>query len=673
MSEEALKGTLRNFGFTDTEAEVYLFISKHSALKGTEIAKYMGKDKAQVYHTLRTLQTKGYVESTFEAPVRFIPVSFETVLELAIKAKKNEVSQIESARRELLDYWKSTHKPQSALPVEKFVVLNGRHQIYSKVGQMVNSARKQLLLISTVPSLLRADQFGLFDEANNDPEVKYRFVTKLSDENIASVRGLFNEWADSKLNFNVKSRDITANLSPRMVIRDDKEALFFITPPPVGGTEEYDGSCLWTNCGDLVQAFTTVFEDIWVNSTDTQLIIRSSEKGKSFTGVGDEKLAPENFLEALKGCKKEVFWVTSPAGLLAISKNMSLLRNWLENGVTAKILAPITNETQEAVKDIGSYIEIRHVTSDYIETAIIDNTHLFQFNEPSKVTDSKPFNDRQAIYSNNIEFIQKTRKMLESVWLTAQEPSATTLTPTNETKPNNDTFYNQTVPKTIQKMHSSKILSHKEPEKIENRQIIEEMIWSPPPDNSEVIAKTFGTNCQAIVRLPAHFNIPKTLFHVYHIERQSTYGRENALLLHPWLETPQGYAYVFSALFTDNPKALDLWKKVCANSPAEQNIHLINEEALEVRVHGNTLFAGWTVPLQLSKSCTIPPCCLLVEGYGNTRSYAYTVVIPSGYKLKTEVNYNEAFVTFLHPMSKYSGPGTDGAIGRDTVMEFIKL
>ena len=42
--------------------------------------------------------------------------------------------------------------------------------------------------------------------------------------------------------------------------------------------------------------------------------------------------------------------------------------------------------------------------------------------------------------------------------------------------------------------------------------------------------------------------------------------------------------------------------------------------------------------------------------------------LPSGTKINFEANSYEAFVTFYHPASKYSGPGTDGTIGRDVVI-----
>jgi hypothetical protein len=85
-------------------------------------------------------------------------------------------------------------------------------------------------------------------------------------------------------------------------------------------------------------------------------------------------------------------------------------------------------------------------------------------------------------------------------------------------------------------------------------------------------------------------------------------------------------------------------------------------------MHGNVVFAGWTVPIPLLPSKYIlPPSCILFEGYTKVIISAISFVLPSGVKLHAEGTGLNAFVTFFHPSSKYSGPGTDGTIGKDII------
>ena len=94
---------------------------------------------------------------------------------------------------------------------------------------------------------------------------------------------------------------------------------------------------------------------------------------------------------------------------------------------------------------------------------------------------------------------------------------------------------------------------------------------------------------------------------------------------------------------------------------------------MQIRVHGNTLFAGWTVPIPLYPSeHVLPPACVLIEGYGDIKTDAYRIIEPSGAEVKVKQNGFDAFVTFMHPSSKYSGPGTDGFLIRDFFLEVTK-
>jgi hypothetical protein len=58
---------------------------------------------------------------------------------------------------------------------------------------------------------------------------------------------------------------------------------------------------------------------------------------------------------------------------------------------------------------------------------------------------------------------------------------------------------------------------------------------------------------------------------------------------------------------------------------------------------------------------------MMIEGYGDVKTTGYTMDIPQRFKVEIEQNYFDAFVTFMHPSSRYSGPGTDGLFVRDYI------
>ena len=160
------------------------------------------------------------------------------------------------------------------------------------------------------------------------------------------------------------------------------------------------------------------------------------------------------------------------------------------------------------------------------------------------------------------------------------------------------------------------------------------------------------------------------LIRIHHVEKHSTFGAEDVILINLWLETTRGPAYVPVAVLSDSPTAPARWGKHAGGPPANSNVQIAKSDELQIRIHGNTLFAGWTVPITLYPSeYVLPPACLLIEGYGDVKTEAFSVIQPTGGKFTAKQNGFDAFVTFMHPSSKYSGPGTDGFLVRDFVME----
>jgi hypothetical protein len=189
-----------------------------------------------------------------------------------------------------------------------------------------------------------------------------------------------------------------------------------------------------------------------------------------------------------------------------------------------------------------------------------------------------------------------------------------------------------------------------------------------PPKSQ--LCRVYASQAIAIIHPPDFFNLPPMLIRVHHVEKHSTFGAEEVLMINLWLETPNGPAYVPVAVLVDSPKAQARWKMNFGASPAAQNVRLAKKDELQIRVHGNNLFAGWTVPIPLLPSKYIlPAACILIEGYGDVKTAAYTIANQWGGRVSGRQNGFDAFATFMHPSSRYSGPGTDGFFVRDFVAD----
>jgi sugar-specific transcriptional regulator TrmB len=262
LGEATVKDVLRSLKLTEKEAEVYLFLSKHGILKCSEISKALKRHKSQIYRILKILQNKGLLQVTLESPSRFSAVPLETILDLSITSKIDEAKHFENARKEILAYWSQINPQKLEVPIEKFSVIEGNNKIYSRLIQMVKETKRQLTIALTKTCFFQAEQFGIFDAIATQSQnltVQFNFVTDDSSQEWDPAKyfnGFFNNLQFKHLIYNSKFRPM-----PRMVIRDNEEILFFITSCAEDSSVSQEEVCLWTDCKELVQAFSIMCED----------------------------------------------------------------------------------------------------------------------------------------------------------------------------------------------------------------------------------------------------------------------------------------------------------------------------------------------------------------------------------------------------------------------------
>ncbi len=672
MGEGTIEGVLSSFGLTEREVEMYLFLAKHEVLKCGEIAKGLKKHTAQIYRVLKILQSKGLVESTLESPTRFAAVSIETIIDQRIKAKHDEAALIEKTRNEVLTYWKNIRiQPVIEPSLEKFLVVEGNHKIYAKISQMVKETKNQLSAVTTAAGLSRAEQFGVFQAVSEHPlksKIQFRFLTELSSQNAKAVKALLKRATKANVNFKGRNPNLELKVSTQMVIRDEDEILVFITPSYASPANGKDDVCLWTNCKTLVQSFLAVFEDLWHNSKEIETD-RTMRKKQS---VMDAETAKKKYERTVNSAKKEILMLTSPEGLTEFWGQKPLaFEECAARGVSIKIMAPVVKENLEAAKQLSKFCMVRHVPINYLPTTIIDAEKLFQFRASQDQENPDPTQCfGEILYSVDRLHVEMIKTALNDLWETSQAPSTVTLE--SIVGPNGPAVFPIPANDQLNKFHGNiTVVDVKPPGAITEKDLLNKIINAQriiTKNPAKDVSRRYASMGLAVIHPPDRFNLPDMMIEAVHVDKQSSFGPGDYMVVFLWLETPKGHAYVPVAVAGEPLNAYELIRRTYEGSPAGKNIQRVEKNEIEISVHGNTLFAGWTVPIQLCPSKYIlPPACILIEGYGSVKTRAYTILAPSGFRHMVETNYFDAFVTFIHPSSKYSGPGTDGILYRDHI------
>ncbi len=672
MSQEDVLKTLSDLGLNRLDSKIYIYLAKKGPQKGKDISKALKLQKQQLYRSLKKLQRKAIVSATLEHPASFSAVSFEKVLDLFIRAKLEEVQNIQYEKSKLLSNWEAIKIEATPDTSARFMVIEGRNIIYSRIKQMINETKSQIAIISTVTGLARANLFGLLDAGFKHPQlskVQFRLLTHLSKENVSIMQALLTETPKAKLRFEIRNPNLGLGLFPQMVIRDEEEVMFFINPKVDGTLPKQDDLCLWTNCKSLIHSFLVMFEELWRNSTDIEKKITELRTGKATPKtylISDSEIIKKKYDEMKHSSEKEILMLTSSKGLIEQAKGIVQLKKLTDKGITIKIMAPIVKENWEAMEQISKVCGVRHVPLQYWRTTIVDGKHLLQFKTASSSREEGSIHVDNAFYSDDPEWIETVRTALLNIWTSAQPPSTKTLESII------GTYGSPLFPMPKDDLRSKliyKVVDFKPPGTIKEKDLLNKIIHAKkiiPKDPFKDVSAAYGSHALGIIHLPDKFNLPDMMIQAYRHDKQSSFGAGETIIVYLWLETPQGYAYVPVAIADDNPKGRTAWLLITKGTPAEKNIHTLKKDQIQVQIHGNTLFAGWTVPIPLfPEKYVLPPACVLFEGYGESRTVGYTLMLPNGVKCKMEDVSFDAFVTFIHPATKYSAPGTDGVLIRD--------
>jgi sugar-specific transcriptional regulator TrmB len=680
MSQEEVLKTLSDFGLSRLDSKIYIYLAKKGPRKGKEISKALNVQKQMLYRSLKKLQSKAIVSATLERPARFSAVSFDKVLDLFIRAKLEEAQNIRQEKRKLLSSWKAIQTGAAPDTSARFMVIEGRNIIYSRIKQMINETKSQMSVISTVNGLVRADQFGLLDASLKNqlhPKIQFRVLTHLSENNVGALKTLLKETPKAEARFEIRNPNLDLILFPRMLIRDEEEVVFFINPKVDGSLPDQDNMCLWTNCKSLIQSFSTMFEDLWRNSTEIERKIAEIETGKptpkTFV-IRDAESIKKKYKEIMQSARKEIVLLTSSKGLIEYWKKMPQLEKWAKRSVSIKIMAPIVKENWEAMEQLSKFCTAKHVPIHYWGTSMVDGKHLFLFKKPQVELESTFYFDN-AFYTNDVEWVETIKNALNDIWNSSQTPSATTLEPF--TKPTGHPIFPLPQKDLRTKLFHYKLIDFKPPGTITEEDVLNKIIHGKRcivKDPSKDIERSYGSYAFAVIHPPDQFNLPDMAIQVWKRDKKSSFGEGDDLTVYLWGDTPSGHAYIPVATILDNPHVPhpSAWGEDQAGTPVAKNFQLVKKDELQVLVHGNTMFAGWTVPIQLyPPNYVLPPACLLIEGYGDIRTTAFTLATPSDARITLEDNAFDAFVTFIHPASNYSGPGTDGILIRDSISTTI--
>ncbi len=488
MSEKDVTKFLQILGLSKREIQVYMFLAKSGVQSTSFVAKRLKMERVQAYRTFKKLQEKGFIEATLERPTRFTIVPFETLVDNFINTKKNEVVNLNDQKQDLLTAWLSISAPESEYPVAKFSIITGKKKIHSKMLNMIEESKKEVIVLTTALGLIQEDIAGIFDAAfvpSEEHNVQTQIITEIAPENLKVVERIERNIVEDKLNIKLRHVNMSSKFFPRFLIKDEEEAILYAPFGNEASVLNLEDEGLWINDKMFISVLKAFFVQMWHSGVDAS---RRIDELKSGIPIG-ETLVIKSVEEAwnkvtkiLDSAKKDIVIITSSQSINRLAEDDPIVK-YFKKGLNTRIMASIDLDNLEPAQKLAKEYEVKHVPISYLTMMLVDDKHLFMFKMPplSDFGTESAFYLADTFYSSDPSQIERVSEMLSDIWkrgidITEISSQAGTKLPTVEIATT------ETVAETVSKMLENNVTSvliterHKPIGVINDRELLREIV-----------------------------------------------------------------------------------------------------------------------------------------------------------------------------------------------------
>ena len=240
------------FGLTQNQARVYLFLSKNTSKSAPDISKSLKIARTETYHLLNGLQSKGITIAAFGKPTKFQAVPFDKSINILVNNERSRIDELEKQTLYMISQWNlipDTETAEALIKENRFQIVQGKVSIVGKLNQLINSAKKDVLLLGSEKDFMKFYHTDFIDSVK-DTNINIKILMSTNnnapyivDELPANCIQKFEDSLGENLWF---------------LIKDCEEIFFFIK-----NSENEEMLAVWTDSKTMLNSMKLLFNMIW--------------------------------------------------------------------------------------------------------------------------------------------------------------------------------------------------------------------------------------------------------------------------------------------------------------------------------------------------------------------------------------------------------------------------
>ncbi len=260
--ESRFNELLVGLGLPNAAAKAYVSLLSLGRSGVQAISDRSGLERAQTYHVLKDLQSRGIVEVTLTRPLNFVPLDAEAAISRLLQQQSEQLSEIRSSWNKLRGELR-VQKKQVLEERPSYSLVKGRRNIYLRMVLDISHSHKEVRLLMSPRGVMRERRFtkvygGLSRKSRTGTKV--RIITQVTPENVQAVA----DWARI-----AEIRSATPQTSNSSTYDDSRTSICLSVVEDLSLDTESHVS-LWTNAPTFITAMNEYFWTLWKSSTPVE-------------------------------------------------------------------------------------------------------------------------------------------------------------------------------------------------------------------------------------------------------------------------------------------------------------------------------------------------------------------------------------------------------------------
>ena len=266
MNTEEIISHLEYFGLDRIDSKIYTGLLQLGSVSVGTMAAKLEIDRGKAYRSLNKLKNIGIITTTFTNPTICTAVEPKKALSEIIALKDDEIITMKNLAKKITTDLSKVTRDSKTPDVSSLSIVQGRTNIYSKIGKMMQESKNTVYLVSTIEDLSMMYHTSI-------PE-KIQYAKKHG----STIRILTGDVTSSEIEFieRLNASEVKIGKLPsksRLIVEEKGQLIMSGAISDLMNLRDDNDSILYTNSPEMVNNMFSLCTLLWKKSKTLETII----------------------------------------------------------------------------------------------------------------------------------------------------------------------------------------------------------------------------------------------------------------------------------------------------------------------------------------------------------------------------------------------------------------